>query len=144
MKVLVTGGRDFDDRKWLWAGLDRLYEVAPFTELIEGGARGADLFANQWVYWINQSAGSTVIKLTQVLADWSTHGKSAGYIRNTKMADMRPDLVLAAPGGKGTTMMISVANARGIRVIYLDKMDVAPRVLTGRARPVEIEASGSC
>ena len=144
MKVLVTGGRDFDDRKWLWAGLDRLYEVAPFTELIEGGARGADTIAGEWAKWLNLSAGREVIRHVTVEADWSTHGKSAGYIRNTKMADMRPDLVLAAPGGKGTTMMISVANARGIRVIYLDKMDVAPRVLSGRGSPVQIEASGSC
>lgn len=137
MKVLVTGGRDFDDRAALWAGLDRLYELKPLTELIEGGAHGADRVAAEWVDWINLSAGREVVKHTTVDADWAQHGKSAGYIRNTKMADLRPDLVLAAPGGKGTTMMISIAHARGIHVIYLAKMGVVPREVSGQEGQTE-------
>ena len=124
MRVVVTGGRDFDDRAMLWAGLDRLYELMPITELIEGGARGADRYAAEWAAWINQSAGQEVVKHITIEAEWTKHGKSAGYLRNVKMADMRPDLVFATPGGKGTTMMISVAHDRGIRVIYLEKMGI--------------------
>lgn len=124
MRVVVTGGRDFDDRAMLWAGLDRLYELSPVTELIEGGARGADRFAAEWAAWINQAAGQVMVKHTTVEAEWAKHGKAAGYLRNVRMADMRPDLVFATPGGKGTTMMISVAHDRGIRVIYLEKMGV--------------------
>jgi hypothetical protein len=124
MRVVVTGGRDFDDRAMLWAGLDRLYELSPITELIEGGARGADNFAGEWARWVNQAAGQEVVKHITVEAEWTKHGKSAGYLRNVRMADMRPDLVFAAPGGRGTTMMISIAHDRGIRVIYLEKMGV--------------------
>jgi hypothetical protein len=112
MRVVVTGGRDFDDRAMLWAGLDRLYELSPITELIEGAR------------WVNQAAGQEVVKHITVEAEWTKHGKSAGYLRNVRMADMRPDLVFAAPGGRGTTMMISIAHDRGIRVIYLEKMGV--------------------
>ena len=43
MRVLVTGGRTFQDRDWLWAGLDLLHSKRAITEIIEGGATGADV-----------------------------------------------------------------------------------------------------
>jgi hypothetical protein len=35
-------------------------------------------------------------------ADWETHGRAAGPIRNEKMLTWKPDLVVACPGGDGT------------------------------------------
>lgn len=116
MRVLVTGGRDFRDLGWLYDGLELLHvTVGGISEIIEGGAAGADTLAANWANWKR-------IKLTTVKADWGKHGRSAGAIRNRQMADLTPDLVLACPGGRGTADMVAVARSRGMRVIFLDKM----------------------
>lgn len=49
-------------------------------------------------------------------AHWDIYGRSAGYKRNIHMANQKPDLVIALPGGKGTYMIKQIAWARGIRV----------------------------
>jgi hypothetical protein len=126
MRVLVTGGRDYssyEERMWLYAGLSLLHSMSPVTEIIEGGATGFDMNARNWALW-RQACGDK-LKLTTVPAQWEQHGKSAGYIRNSEMARMRPDVVLACPGGKGTSNMVEVANAAKLRVVFLAKMPIA-------------------
>lgn len=118
MKVLVCGGRDFKDRDWLYAGLDMLHATVNITEIIEGGASGADCLAANWANWRG-------IDLITVKADWRRYGNAAGYIRNKEMADLNPKLVLAAPGRAGTASMCAIAKSRGIRVIRLEKMPVS-------------------
>ncbi len=50
-------------------------------------------------------------------ADWHEHGRAAGPIRNARMiAEGRPDLVIAFPGGRGTADMVSRARKAGIEV----------------------------
>lgn len=116
MRVLVTGGRDYLDVRRVFAGLDRLNDaVGGITEIIEGGASGADIRARWW-------AEREQIKITEVPAEWAKHGKRAGYIRNRQMAELNPDIVLACPGGNGTADMVSIAKLRGIRVVYLEKL----------------------
>lgn len=52
------------------------------------------------------------------LADWNTHGNSAGPIRNKQMLDEgKPDLILAFPGGKGTADMIRQVSAARLPVL---------------------------
>lgn len=131
MRVLVTGGRDFRNREWLYAGLNLLDEISGgITELIEGGASGADCLAANWAIW---KGYETDLKHTRVPAEWERYSASlkagqknpAGAIRNVEMAKMMPDVVLACPGGSGTQHMIDVARAHGIRVVFLEKMPVA-------------------
>jgi hypothetical protein len=125
MRVLVTGGRTFADTAWLHAGLDLLNSMTPITEIIEGGATGADVRAGEW-------ACRKEIKCTVVPAQWELHSKGlkagqknpAGAIRNTEMAKMKPDVVLTCPGGPGTAHMVEVAKAYGLRVIFLEKMPI--------------------
>lgn len=126
MRVLVTGGRDFssyEQRMWLYAGLSLLHGMSPVTEIIEGGAAGADLAAKNWALW-RQACGDPV-KLTTVPARWDEHGRSAGPIRNAEMAKLRPDVVLACPGRDGTANMMATAAAAGLKVIRLERMPVA-------------------
>lgn len=145
MRVLVTGGRDFtsyDQRMWLYAGLSLLHEKMPITEIIEGGAKGADLAARNWCLW-RKGCGDQ-ITLTTVEAEWEKHSAGlkadqknpAGMIRNNEMGKMRPDVVLAAPGGPGTEHMVGVAKKLGLRVIYLEKMPVVktPQLAPGGPR----------
>jgi hypothetical protein len=122
MKVLVTGGRTFRDRAWLFAGLDLLNSMSTITEIIEGGAPGADTLAANWAIWKKDRTG--LPKLTAVPAQWDLHGKGAGFIRNGEMAKMRPDVVLACPGGNGTDHMVRTAQAHGLKVVMLERMPV--------------------
>lgn len=53
-------------------------------------------------------------------ADWNAHGRSAGPIRNAKMlAEGKPDLVVAFPGGKGTAHMVGIARKAGVPVVEM-------------------------
>jgi hypothetical protein len=51
-------------------------------------------------------------------ADWATHGRRAGPIRNAAMIKAGADLVLAfpLPGGRGTQHTIRLAEEAGIPV----------------------------
>jgi hypothetical protein len=50
-------------------------------------------------------------------ADWHRHGRAAGPIRNQKMLDWGPDLVVAFAGGTGTAGMVRLARAACVEVI---------------------------
>jgi hypothetical protein len=88
--------------------------------LIEGGARGADALADEWV---TQDGGGDPIDGPFHLrypADWKQHGKAAGPIRNKQMLDEgKPDLVVAfsdRPITPGTANMIKQAKAADVPV----------------------------
>lgn len=109
MKVLVCGGRDFSDSAWVFRVLDSLNP----DHIIEGGATGADAFAQAWAIHRCKT-------LSTVQADWKRHGRAAGAIRNQEMIDrFNPDLVIAFPGGKGTADMIRRARKAGIEVMEM-------------------------
>jgi predicted Rossmann-fold nucleotide-binding protein len=113
MRVLVCGGRDYDDRDALYAALDSLHAEHGFMVVIAGGARGADTLAAEW-------AGDRGIPTQVYMAEWERLGRKAGPIRNQRMLDEgRPDLVVAFPGGTGTAGMMGIARKAGIEVIAL-------------------------
>jgi hypothetical protein len=50
-------------------------------------------------------------------ADWESHGRAAGPIRNAKMLiEGKPDYVIAFPGGYGTLDMKKKAIKAGLEV----------------------------
>jgi hypothetical protein len=107
MKVLVCGGRNYDDYNHVVKILDWL----PITLIIHGGATGADALAGKYAY-------EKTLSWVSYCADWDRHGRRAGYIRNLQMLDEgKPDLVVAFPGGKGTTMMIKLAKEAAVPVL---------------------------
>jgi hypothetical protein len=111
MRVLVCGGRDYNNAKSVFEGLDMLHSYRTISAIIHGAARGADRLAGEWARTRN-------ILTTEFPADWDHHGRSAGPIRNQRMLDEGlPDLVAAFPGGAGTEDMITRARAAGIKVI---------------------------
>jgi hypothetical protein len=110
MRVLVCGGRDFADREFAFAMLDRAHAKNGITCIIEGGARGADRLAKEW-------ALSRGVGLDEFPADWTTHGNRAGPIRNKEMLDKgKPKGVIAFPGGRGTDDMVRRAQEAGVKV----------------------------
>ena len=111
LRVLVCGGRTFEDRKVLNRVLSALHAEQPFACVIEGDARGADWLASAWA----RHNGVCNIK---VPPHWSQLGKRAGHVRNGWMLEhCSPDVVVAFPGGAGTANMVQQAHAAGVQVI---------------------------
>lgn len=110
MKVLVCGGRDYDD--WECVVETLCWHEPEMELLIHGGARGADSLAHKWASLCTPPMPTKVFR-----ADWKKHGKAAGPIRNQQMLDeCLPDLVIAFPGGKGTWDMVNRARQAKIEV----------------------------
>lgn len=104
MRILVCGGRDFDDYAKVCEVLNKYSNI---TEICHGGARGADSLANDY-------ANHNKIPCKVYNADWNKHGKSAGIIRNFYMLhDFKPDLVVSFKGGRGTQNMIDLSLKNG-------------------------------
>jgi len=115
MKVLVFGGRNYSDRRRLYAVLDATHERSPISVIIEGEMSGADRLAREW-------AESRGVDVDPYPADWDNierpgavvkrnrRGKlydaAAGPFRNERMLrEGRPDSAVGFPGGKGTRDM---------------------------------------
>ncbi len=111
MRVLVCGGRHWEDGRAVLDALDAIHAATPIVAIIEGGGTGADDYAEEW-------AALRGVTCETFEADWKAHGRAAGPIRNRRMlVDGRPDLVLAFPGGRGTADMVRQASAAGVRVV---------------------------
>jgi YspA, cpYpsA-related SLOG family len=111
--VLVCGGRDYQNRVHLERVLDTLSAEREITQIIQGGAPGADQLAANW-------ANLCGITCLLVIADWARYGRSAGPLRNAEMLKRKPDLVVAFPGGAGTANMVNQARAAGVEVLEVE------------------------
>ena len=112
MKVLVCGGRDFNDYDLLADTLVSLLGQYGLKDVIfiSGRAHGADRLGERF-------AKANNCELLVFPADWNKFGKAAGFIRNQQMIDEgKPDLVVALPGGRGTADMVRRAKKHGIEV----------------------------
>ena len=124
--VLATGSRGYQHRSAMWTTLDRVHAARPITLLGIGGCysetpggipflRGADLFAFEWA--IKHSVPCLVLS-----ADWDQFGKSAGPRRDAKLVPLvKPQTVVAAPGGTGTRNMVERCRAAGAEVVEVDR-----------------------
>lgn len=118
MKLIVAGGRDFDDYALLSKTLDYfLSNTKEDIEIVSGTANGADKLGEKY-------AKEKGYPVTQFPAQWDLYGKSAGYHRNKEMAEYATHCVLFWDGeSKGTKMMqdLAVAYKLTLRVINYDK-----------------------
>lgn len=107
MRVLACGGRTFDQWRTVATALDALGEV---TVLMQGGAGGADALAVKW-------ADTRNVPVITFPANWR-RGRAGGPLRNAFMiAEGRPDVVVAFPGGPGTADMVRRASEAGIPIL---------------------------
>lgn len=117
MRVLVCGGRNYSDEAFVRWVLDVLNEKKHIDMVIHGCAAGADSFGETWA--TSRPGECTAFG---VPADWKTHGKAAGPIRNARMLELgKPDLVVAFEGGTGTADMVSRARSAGVRVLEAEQ-----------------------
>jgi hypothetical protein len=110
-RVLVFGGRDFNEGQYVYSRMDMLISV--FRQqfmVVEGGARGADTLAGNW-------AKENGYPHAKVDANWDFYKNAAGPIRNTWMKNfLQPHFGVEFPGGKGTADMRKLLDAAGIPV----------------------------
>lgn len=112
-RVLVCGGRNFNDMARVFGWLDAVHAAAPITTLIQGGAAGADRLGLDW-------AKARGVPYLTFMADWKRYGRAAGPMRNAHMLTIgKPDLVVAFPGGSGTADMVRKAEAASVIVVKL-------------------------
>lgn len=110
VRVLVCGGRGFNDRRSVDTALASIRETHGLDVLIHGGADGADDLARQW-------AENYYISTWCFPANWCRHGEAAGPMRNLAMlSEGQPSLVVAFPGGPGTANMVDIALQSGVTV----------------------------
>lgn len=116
MKIIIAGGRNFNDYKLLssklYYYLDNLKTSE--VEIISGACKGADLLGENF-------AKETDTKVKRFPADWDKYGKSAGYKRNVQMAEYADALVAFWDGkSKGTKHMIDLAKKEGLKIRVVD------------------------
>jgi hypothetical protein len=116
MKVLVCGSRNWFDR----GPIEReLRKLPPGTIIVHGAAPGADSLADS----VARCLG---FEVRVYPAEWATHGRAAGPIRNSEMltkehrSDEPIDLVLAFAKdfslARGTSDMMRKAREAGVHV----------------------------
>ena len=113
VKLIIAGGRDYDNYNELERVTDYMLSNLITTHkivIVSGGARGADSLAVQYA----QIRGYELITMP---ADWETHGRSAGYIRNAQMAEVATHLLAFWDGkSRGTKHMVDIAHSMKIKV----------------------------
>lgn len=109
MRVLICGDRNWTD----YRAIRELVRSLPVgSTVIEGDARGADRMAGQ-------AAREFGVAVEVYPAQWDTHGRAAGPIRNQQMLDEgKPDAVCwfhdKLSESKGTRDMVQRAQRAGI------------------------------
>lgn len=111
LRVIIAGGRDFDDYETLRAVVDKiLSKTKDEIQIVSGGARGADKLGEQY-------AKERGYDISIFYADWDRYGASAGYKRNLEMAQNADALIAFWDGeSRGTKHMINLATERGLKV----------------------------
>lgn len=105
MKLIIAGGRDY---RFTPKDIEQLNSLENITEVVSGGAKGADAEGENWAR--EQNIPVKVFK-----ADWKQYGRGAGPRRNQAMADYA-DAVALFPGGKGTENMFKEAQKASLNI----------------------------
>lgn len=114
MKVIIAGGRTFNDYEMLCQKCDRALHKQKDIEIVSGTANGADKLGEKY-------ANERNYKLTQFPADWDKYGKSAGYKRNEEMAKYADALIAFwDKNSKGTKHMIDLAKRYELKIIIVN------------------------
>lgn len=97
-----------------------LKNLPPNSTVVHGGCRGIDIESAK----IAKKIGLKVISYPISEKEWRTLGRAAGPVRNRRMLETKPDMVLAfhpdVTHSKGTKNMMITAHSEGIPVYLYD------------------------
>ncbi len=114
MKIIIAGGRDFKDYDLLCRKADKILSRQHEVEVVSGTAKGADKLGERY-------ADERGYAIKRFPADWGTHGRKGGAIRNEDMAIYADGLILFWNGmSRGSRHMLEIATVMKLktRVIY--------------------------
>lgn len=113
LTVIIAGGRDIHDYELLKEAIEECQ--FPIATVVSGGAKGVDALGEKYAEEMN-------LNLKIFNADWESHGRAAGPIRNRKMAE-NADALIAIWDGKsrGTKNMIETATKKGL-LVYVKRV----------------------
>ena len=113
MKVIIAGGRDFNNREVAFKCLDkRMWSKGDV--IVSGHASGADALGEEY-------AKAHGLDIDLHPANWREYGRAAGPIRNREMAEVADKLIAFWDGkSRGTKNMISEAKEKGLCVVVYD------------------------
>ena len=104
MKLAIVGTRTFNDFNLLESKIKENYNINKISEIISGGAKGADALAEKLANKYN-------IKLNVHYPNWEKYGKSAGPIRNKLIINECDECIAFWDGiSKGTKSSINLCN----------------------------------
>lgn len=108
MKTIIAGSRQIEDAAALKQTIaDAGWEI---DEVVSGACRGVDVMGEEWAH-------NKEIAVKQFHADWITHGRVAGELRNRDMAEYADGLILLWDGqSPGASCMLREANRAGIKI----------------------------
>lgn len=113
---VVTAAKERDH---LFASLYAIHAERRITSAMVGSKNGADK-------WIKAWCDSNGVPCAVEMAEWVTHGRAAGPIRNGVMLKkQQPHAVIATSGGTGTFDMVSRAERAGVEVIRIGQPPAA-------------------
>ena len=113
LKLAVVGSRGFKDYECLKNTLDSIHNKIPITEIISGGAKGADSLAEKWA--IENEVPTTII-----YPEWELYGKSAGFIRNREIISLCDRVVAFWDGeSKGTQHSFKLAKEQNKKILKI-------------------------
>ena len=111
MKVIIAGGRDFNDYEYLKNTLRYSFPSPSQIEVVSGMARGADMLGARL-------ARDYKLRLHKFPADWDKFGKSAGFIRNEQMAKFADACFIFWDGkSPGSKSMIDLARKHNLKLM---------------------------
>jgi hypothetical protein len=126
MKLIIAGSRNFNNYPKLKEECDRILEELYFKEvytdlepieIVSGHAQGADQLGEKY-------ARDGLYNLKIIKAEWERYGKSAGFLRNERMAryakDDKGTLICFWDGkSSGTKNMIELGKQYNLRTYII-------------------------
>ncbi len=124
-RIIIAGTRTAPDEEtmraidagsWQWR-FDGDVEI----EVVSGGCRGPDLAGERWA----RERGYAIKRFD---ADWKTHGRAAGPIRNRAMAEYADSAIIVWDGvSRGAKSMIREALDCGLQVAVMTYKPISSR-----------------
>ena len=109
-RVIIAGGRDFDDFRTLSETCIHMLQNKHNVEIVSGTANGADKLGEQFARFMGYP-------IKQFPPNWDEFGKSGGYRRNEEMAEYADALIAFwDKSSKGTKHMIDLAKKHNLKV----------------------------
>jgi len=113
MRLLVCGGRHFEDAEMVHHELTALHWRKPISVVVHGSIAGVGIIAEAWA----RRHGIAVVRYPP---NWEFYGKKAEGLRSDFMlTDSRPDFVVAFPGGRHTADLVQRAINVGLAVLAI-------------------------